>query len=60
MNQVTNNVDEFNTKLHVGGFTYDRQPLDILISFLIYFIWMEQCWKNFKGEYSSDKILHQA
>jgi len=28
---------------HVGGFSYIRQPLDILRSFILYFLWLERC-----------------
>ncbi len=45
---------------HVGGFSYIRQPLDILRSFILYFLWSERCWKHFDNQYSSRKILQQA
>ncbi len=32
---------------HVGGFSYIRQPLDILRSFILYFLWSERCRKHF-------------
>jgi hypothetical protein len=28
---------------HVGGFSYIKQPLDILRSFIFYFLWSERC-----------------
>ncbi len=34
---------------HTGGFTYHRQPLDILRSFLLYYLWSERCRKHFDG-----------
>ncbi len=45
---------------HVGGFSYIRQPLDILGSFIFYFLWTERCRKHFGNLYSSRKILQQA
>ena len=45
---------------HVGGFSYIRQPLDILRSFILYFLWTERCRKHFDNQYSSRKILQQA
>ncbi len=45
---------------HVGGFSYIRQPLDILSSFILYFLWTERCRKHFDNQYSSRKILQQA
>jgi hypothetical protein len=45
---------------HVGGFTYIGQSLDILRSFIIYFLWSEKCRKHFNNQYSSRKILQQA
>jgi hypothetical protein len=44
----------------LGDSSMISNPLTSLKSFLVYFIWMEQCRKKFEGEYSSDKILHQA
>jgi len=34
-------------RYHTGGFSYQRQPLDILRSFLLYYLWSERCWKHF-------------
>ncbi len=45
---------------HVGGFSYIRQLLDILCSFILYFLWLERCRKHFDNQYSSRKILPQA
>jgi hypothetical protein len=45
---------------HVGGFSYIKQPPDILRSFILYFLWMERCWKHFDNQYSSRKMLQQA
>jgi hypothetical protein len=45
---------------HTGGFSYRRQPLDILRSFLLYFLWSERCRKHFDGQYSLRKILLQS
>jgi hypothetical protein len=42
---------------HTGGFTYIRQPLDILRSFLLYYIWSERCRKHFDGLHSLKRIL---
>jgi hypothetical protein len=45
---------------HTGGFTYRRQPFDILRSFLLYYLWSERCRKHFDGQYSLKKVLLQA
>ncbi len=45
---------------HVGGFSYIRRLLDILRSFILYFLWTERCQKHFDNQYSSRKILQQA
>ncbi len=45
---------------YVGGFSYIRQPLDILHNFILYFLWTERCRKHFDNQYSSRKILQQA
>jgi hypothetical protein len=47
-------------RYHVGGFSYIRQPLDILCSFILYFLWSKRCRKYFEYQYSSKKILQQA
>jgi hypothetical protein len=47
-------------RYHVGGFSYIRQPLNILCSFILYFLCSERCWKHFDNQYSSRKILQQA
>ncbi len=45
---------------HVGGFSNITQSLDILRSFILYFLWSERCQKHFDNQYSSKKILQQA
>ncbi len=45
---------------HTNGFTYPRQPLDILRSFLLYYLWSERCRKHFGDQYSFKKVLLQA
>jgi hypothetical protein len=45
---------------HTGGFTYYRQPLDILKSFLVYYLWSERCRRHFNGQYSLKRVLLQA
>ncbi len=45
---------------HAGGFTYPRQPLDILRSFLLYFHWSERCRRHFGDQYSLKKVFLQA
>jgi hypothetical protein len=45
---------------HIGGFTYPRQPLDILRSFILYHLWSERCRKHFGKQYSFKKVLTQA
>jgi hypothetical protein len=45
---------------HTGGFSYQRQPLDILRSFLLYYLWSERCRRHFDGQYSLKKILLQS
>jgi hypothetical protein len=34
-------------RYHPGGFSYLRQPLDILRSFLLYYLWFERCRRHF-------------
>jgi hypothetical protein len=43
-----------------GGFSYTKQPLDILHNFILYFLWSKRCRKHFDDQYSSRKVLHQA
>jgi hypothetical protein len=45
---------------HVGSFSYLRQPLDILRSFILYHIWTERCKKHFGDQHSVKSILTQA
>ncbi len=45
---------------HIGGFTYLRQPLDILWTFILYYLWSERCRKHFDDSYSLNKVLQQA
>jgi hypothetical protein len=45
---------------HPGGFSYRRQPLDILRSFLLYYLWSERCRRHFDGLYSLKRVLLQA
>ncbi len=45
---------------YVGGYSYIRQPFNIFLSFILYFLWSERCWKHFNNYYSSRKILQQA
>jgi hypothetical protein len=45
---------------HTDGFTYPRQPLDILRSFIVYCLWTERCRKHFDDKYSLKAILTQA
>ncbi len=45
---------------HTGGFTYLRQPLDILRTFILYYLWSERCRKHFDDCYSLIKVLQQA
>jgi hypothetical protein len=45
---------------HPGGFSYRRQPLDILKSFLLYYLWSERCRRHFDGQYSLKKVLLQS
>ncbi len=45
---------------HTGGFTYRRQPLDILKSFLVYYLWSKRCRNHFDGQYSLKRILLQS
>ncbi len=37
-----------------------RQPLDILRSFLLYYLWSERCRKHFDGLHSLKRVLLQA
>ncbi|CAK9267289.1 unnamed protein product [Sphagnum jensenii] len=43
-----------------GGFSCGRQPLDILRSFLLYYIWAERCRHQFDGVHSVSNILRLA
>jgi hypothetical protein len=45
---------------HTGGFTYPRQPLDILRSFILFQLWSERCRRHFGDQYSFKKVLTQA
>jgi len=45
---------------HTGGYSYIRQPLDILRSFLLYYLWSERCHRHFDDHYSLKRILLQA
>jgi hypothetical protein len=42
---------------HKGGFTYLRQPLDILHSLLLYYLWSERCRNHFDDHYSLKQVL---
>jgi hypothetical protein len=42
---------------HVGGFTYLRQSLDILRTFILYYLCSERCHKHFDDSYSLNKVL---
>jgi len=44
---------------HIGGFTYLRQPLDILRTFILYYLWSKRCCKHFDDSYYL-KVLQQA
>ncbi len=45
---------------HTGGYSYIRQPLDILRSFLLYYLWFERCRRHFDDQYSLKRVLLQA
>jgi len=45
---------------HTGGYSYIRQPLDILRSFLVYYLWSERCHRHFDDHYSMKRVLLQA
>ncbi len=45
---------------HTGGFTYRQQSLDILRSFLLYFLSFKRCRKHFDDQYSLKRVLLQA
>jgi hypothetical protein len=45
---------------HIGRFTYPRQPLHILHSFILYHLWSKRCKKHFGKQYSLKKVLTQA
>ncbi len=45
---------------HTGGFTYPRQPLDILRSFILYHIWTRRCKRHFGDQHSVKSLLTQA
>jgi len=43
---------------YTGDFTYLRQPLDILRSFILYHLWSERCRRHFGDQYSLKKVLN--
>jgi hypothetical protein len=45
---------------HAGGFTYLRQPLDILRSLIVYALWTERCRMHFDSKYSFASVLTRA
>ncbi len=45
---------------HTDGFTYPRQALNILHSFIVYHLWTERCRKHFDDNYSLKTVLTQA
>jgi hypothetical protein len=45
---------------HLGGFSYRRQPLDILRSFLLFYLWSERCRRHFDDQYSLKRVMLQA
>jgi hypothetical protein len=45
---------------HAGGFTYPRQPLDIMGSLIMYMLWTERCRKHFDNKYPLTAILTHA
>jgi hypothetical protein len=45
---------------HTDGFSYRHQPLDILRSFLLYYLWSERCHKHFDVQYSLKRVLLQS
>ncbi len=47
-------------RYQTGGFSYRRQPLDILRSFLLYYLWSERCRWHFDGQYSLKRVLLQS
>jgi hypothetical protein len=47
-------------RYHPGGFSYRRQSLDILKSFLFYYLWSERCRRHFDGQYSLKRVLLQS
>ncbi len=47
-------------RYHAGGFTYNRQPLDILRSFLLYYLWSDRCRRHFDGQYTLKRVLLQS
>jgi hypothetical protein len=42
---------------HDGGFSFIRRLLDILRSFIIYFLWSKRCMMHFDAHYSSCNVL---
>jgi len=44
----------------MGGYSYIRQPLDILSSFLLYYLWSERFRRHFDDHYSLKRVLLQA
>ncbi len=45
---------------HPGGFSYRRQPLNILRSFLLYYLWSKRCRRHFDGQCSLKRVLLQS
>jgi hypothetical protein len=42
---------------HIGGFSYIRHQLEILKSFILYFLWSKICKMHFDAQYSSRDVL---
>jgi hypothetical protein len=45
---------------HADGFTYPKQPLDILRSLIVYALWSERCRMHFDSKYSLASVLTRA
>ncbi len=62
LNEIAIKSKEFQPLAHnfKTRFYYTKQPLDLLCSFHVYFLWTDRCRKNFEDTYSSFKIFRQA
>ncbi len=60
LNEIVHQIEKVQPStqnLKTTRFCYTKQPLNILCSFIVYFLWIDKCRKNFEDNYPSFKIL---